>query len=60
MLPELTERAMIGAATSIVGNRIMRDQVDRLPAVEPELVQLILIPYLGPEEARRVSLGRSR
>lgn len=55
MLPELTERAMIGAATTIVGNRLMRGQADRLPALEPELVQLILIPYLGREEARRAS-----
>ncbi|HWM63516.1 MAG TPA: TetR/AcrR family transcriptional regulator [Solirubrobacterales bacterium] len=54
-LPELTERAMIGAATSIVGSRIMIGQADRLPALEPQLVQLILIPYVGVEEAERIA-----
>lgn len=54
-LPELTERALIGAATSIVGNRLIQGQADRLRAVEPELVQLMLIPYVGGGQARRLA-----
>ncbi len=54
-LPELTERAQIGATASVIGHRLLSDQADRLPAMKPELVQLILTPYLGVEEAARVA-----
>jgi AcrR family transcriptional regulator len=54
-LPELTERALIGAASSVIGNRLLSGQADRLPALEPQLVQLMLMPYLGISEARRVA-----
>lgn len=54
-LPELTERAQIGAAASVIGHKLLSDQADRLPALKPELVQLILTPYLGIEEAARVA-----
>jgi len=54
-LPELTERAQIGAAASVIGNKLLSGQADRLPALKPELVQLILTPYLGIEEAARVA-----
>jgi AcrR family transcriptional regulator len=51
-LPELTERALIGAASSVIGNRLLSGHADRLPALEPQLVQLMLMPYLGVKEAR--------
>jgi AcrR family transcriptional regulator len=54
-MPELTERALIGATTSVIGQRLLNDQVDQLPDLAPQLVQLILIPYLGHKEAARVS-----
>jgi AcrR family transcriptional regulator len=54
-LPELTERAQIGATASVIGHRLLSGQADRLPALKPELVQLILIPYLGLEEAARAA-----
>ena len=54
-LPDLTERALIGAITSIAGNRLMQGQIDRLRDLEPELVQLMLTPYVGAEEARRIA-----
>jgi AcrR family transcriptional regulator len=54
-LPELTERALIGATTSVIGRRLFYDQVDSLPALAPQLTQLILIPYLGNEEAARIA-----
>lgn len=57
-LPELTERALIGAAVSLIGNRLMSGQADRLPELEPQLVQLMLMPYLGISEARRVAEAR--
>jgi AcrR family transcriptional regulator len=54
-LPELTERAQIGATVSVIGHKLLSDQADRLPAMKPELVQLVLTPYLGGEEAARVA-----
>jgi AcrR family transcriptional regulator len=58
-LPELTERALIGATASVIGHRLLFDQADRLPALAPQLVQLILIPYLGNEEAARLARASS-
>ena len=54
-LPELTEPALIGAATSVIGARLIAGQADRLRGLEPQLVQLVLMPYLGNEEARKVA-----
>jgi len=54
-LPELTERGLVGAAVSIVSMRLLSGQADRLPDLEPQLVQFLLIPYVGIEEARRVA-----
>lgn len=58
-LPELTERALIGATTSVIGRRLFYDQVDSLPALAPQLIQLMLIPYLGGEEAARIAKSAS-
>jgi AcrR family transcriptional regulator len=54
-LPELTERALVGAVTAVIGARLMSGQVDRLADMQPELVELVLMPYLGVEEARRAA-----
>jgi len=52
---ELTESAIVGAVTSILGARLSTGQVDGLQKIGPELVQIILAPYLGHEEAQRVA-----
>lgn len=57
-LPELTERALIGAATSLIGNRLLSGQADYLPGLESQLIQLMLMPYVGVAEARRVAEAR--
>jgi AcrR family transcriptional regulator len=54
-LPQLTEKALIGAITAIVASRLMNDEAEVLPDLLPELVELTLIPYLGVEEAKRLS-----
>jgi AcrR family transcriptional regulator len=54
-LPELTERALVGAATSIVGNRLLQGKEEELRRIEPELVELMLVPYVGSEEAHRIA-----
>jgi AcrR family transcriptional regulator len=52
---DLTESAVIGSVTAIVGARLSAGQVDGLRKLGPELVQIILAPYLGYEEAQRVA-----
>jgi AcrR family transcriptional regulator len=54
-LPEATERALIGGAVSIVCERLLADDADSLPALQPQLVEVLLTPYVGEEEARRVA-----
>ena len=33
----------------------MTGQADRLPELAPQLIHLILMPYLGPDEARQAA-----
>ncbi len=52
---ELTESAVIGSVTAVVGARLSASQTDGLRKLAPELVKIILAPYLGYEEAHRVA-----
>lgn len=56
-MPDLTERAMIGAATSLVGTRLINGAAMDPRSIGPPLTQLFLTPYVGLEQARRLSLG---
>ncbi len=40
---------------AVVGARLLKGEVAELPALGPELTQIILTPYLGDEEAHRVA-----
>lgn len=50
---ELTEPALVGAITAIVGARLCEGDVEGLQGLGPELVQMILVPYLGQSKAQR-------
>jgi AcrR family transcriptional regulator len=52
---ELTESAVIGSVTAVLGARLSAGQTEGLRNLAPELVQIILAPYLGYEEAQRVA-----
>ena len=52
---ELTESAVIGSVTAVLGARLSAGQTEGLRRLGPELVQIILAPYLGYEEAQRVA-----
>lgn len=54
-LPEATERALIGGIASILSGHLLAEDPGALPALQPQLVELLLIPYLGVGEARRVA-----
>lgn len=54
-LPALTEKAVVGAISGIVAGRLMNDDAESLPELEPQLVELVLLPYIGAEEASRLA-----
>jgi AcrR family transcriptional regulator len=58
-LPELTEEALIGAVSSIFGSRLHDRGIEGLRELESEIVQLVLTPYIGAEEAAQVAAGES-
>jgi AcrR family transcriptional regulator len=55
-LPEVTERLLVGGVASLLRQRLLREEPTATASLETELVELLLIPYLGREEARRIAL----
>lgn len=56
-LPEMTERALVGGAASIVCKHLLHEDADELRALGPQLTEFLLIPFLDLAEARRVAAG---
>ncbi|HEX8752006.1 MAG TPA: TetR/AcrR family transcriptional regulator [Solirubrobacterales bacterium] len=56
-LPETMERALVGGIASIVTRQLLAEEPQAIDKLEPELVELVLIPYLGDEAARRVAVA---
>lgn len=54
-LPPSTETSTIGALISLASRKVVAGEADRLGELLPDLVQFILAPYLGPEEAERLA-----
>lgn len=52
-LPPSTDEALVAGIVGLVGDHIRIGRVDRLAELRPELVLLILLPYLGFSEAQR-------
>jgi AcrR family transcriptional regulator len=55
-LPEVTERLLVGGVASLLRQRLLREEPTATASLETELVELLLIPYLGRDEARRIAL----
>jgi AcrR family transcriptional regulator len=56
-LPEIIEEALIGALVALIGRCLLDDGAEALARLEPEIVQLVLTPYIGVGEAVRVAAG---
>lgn len=56
-LPEATERTLVGGIASIVSGCLLAEDPQALRALEPQLVELVLIPYVGATEAKRAAVG---
>ena len=54
-LPPSIERSLAGGVASIVANRVEHGRGAELRRVIPEVVQFILTPYVGTEEAKRLA-----
>lgn len=54
-LPAATERVLVGGIASIVSGHLLMEDPQAIPSLETELVELVLTPYLGETEARRVA-----
>ncbi len=54
-LPELTEPALVGAVSAIVGAHLCTRDVEGLRRLAPEITQIILAPYVGRSEAQRAT-----
>jgi AcrR family transcriptional regulator len=50
-LPEDAELMAVGGAEAIVFDEVVGGRVSRLPALLPDILFTLLVPYLGPEEA---------
>lgn len=54
-LPEATEETLVGGIVSLVVREISAGRTEKLEALLPDLVELTLGPYIGPEEAERLA-----
>ncbi len=54
-LPSATERALVGGIASIVTAHLLVEEPRAIHDLETELVELVLIPFLGETAARRVA-----
>ncbi|HEX3734844.1 MAG TPA: TetR/AcrR family transcriptional regulator [Solirubrobacterales bacterium] len=54
-LPALTERALVGGVVSIVAGHLLAESPQALSILEGQIVELVLAPYIGEAEARRVA-----
>lgn len=56
LLPPATERLLVGGVASVISEHLLAEEPAALPALEPQLVEVLLMPYLGLDEARRQAL----
>lgn len=56
-LPPVTERTLISGIASIICDHLLVEDPGAIPPLEAQLVELLLMPYLGEKEARRISAG---
>ncbi len=57
--PAVAEDAVTGGIALRVGRLLDADREQELPALAAEAIELILIPHVGPEEARRIAATRA-
>jgi AcrR family transcriptional regulator len=59
-LPEVTERVLVAGVAALVRQRLLREETTAVSPLEEELTELLLLPYVGDREARRIAMGPLR
>lgn len=54
-LPDSTEESLIGALVSTLSRSLAFGDVAALPDLLPDLIEFVLMPYVGPAEAHRLA-----
>jgi AcrR family transcriptional regulator len=54
-LPSPTERVLVGGVASVVSQHLLAEDPGAISALESELIEALLIPYLGKGEAKRAA-----
>jgi AcrR family transcriptional regulator len=54
-LPAATERTLVAGVVLQISIHLLAEEGSLLPAQEPELVELVLTPYVGSREAKRIA-----
>jgi AcrR family transcriptional regulator len=52
---EVRDQVLMGGVATLISRRLKAGGAARLPELLPDLVELVLAPYLGREEARRAA-----
>jgi hypothetical protein len=55
--PEVLEEGLIGGFVYVLSRALNAGEAQGLPALAPQLTELLLSPYLGREEAERIAAG---
>lgn len=58
--PRTTEQALVGGIVTTVADRMRHETPDGLRSAVPELVEFVLLPYVGPVEARKWAAWAAR
>lgn len=56
-MPPITERALIGGAVSVVSEYLLAEDPQTITTLQAQLVEVLLSPYLGSEQARSIAAG---
>jgi hypothetical protein len=51
--PKSTEQALVGGVATTIADRLRQETPSDLRAVVPELIEFVLLPYVGSAEAKR-------
>jgi AcrR family transcriptional regulator len=59
-VPPSAARGALAGAEALVAGRVLAGKTERLAELEPDVVYLLAVPYLGRGEARRLARGPAK
>jgi AcrR family transcriptional regulator len=55
-LPEMTEQVLVFGAACLISTALLSEEHTKLYSLESQVVEILLTPYLGRDEARRIAV----